>query len=67
VRINFYRRLTCARGSQAHDPNAVQLPDGGWGTLVQRQDGSKMILPVKEQPGMQTDDEFERAVNYPPL
>ena len=30
---------------------------------MQKEDGSRIILPVTDQPGIQSDDEFERAVN----
>ena len=49
-------------GSQAHDPDAIQLADGSWGTWVQRENGTNIFLPVKDKPGIQSDDEFEMAV-----
>ncbi len=45
-------------GSQAHDPNAIQLADGSWGTWVQRENGTNIFLPVKDKPGIQSDDDF---------
>jgi ubiquinone biosynthesis protein Coq4 len=51
-------------GSQTHDPNMVQLPEGGWGRLVQKQDGGYMVAPVQEAPPtIEVDDDFESAVN----
>ena len=45
-------------GSQAYDPNAIQLADGSWGTVVQRENGTNIFLPVKDKPGIQSDDDF---------
>ena len=45
-------------GSQTHDPNAIQLPDESWGTVVQRENGTNIFLPVKDKPGIQSDDDF---------
>jgi len=50
-------------GSQAHDPNAIQLADGSWGTVVQRENGTNIFLPAKDKPGIQSGDEFEQVVN----
>jgi hypothetical protein len=51
-------------GSQAHGPNMVQLPEGGWGTLVQKQDGGYIVVQVQETPPtIEADDDFESAVN----
>jgi hypothetical protein len=50
--------------TQAHDPNMVQLPEGGWGRLVQKRGGGYMVLPVEESPAsVEADDEFETAIN----
>jgi len=50
-------------GSQPHDPNAIQFADGSWGTIVHKEDSTKMVLPVTEKPSLQTSDDFEKAVN----
>ena len=46
-------------GSQAYDPNAIQLADGSWGTVVQREDGTKMALQITNKSGIEMDDVFE--------
>ena len=50
-------------GSQPHDPNAIQMPDGSYATIVQREDGTKMALPVKKDQNVALDNDMEQAVN----
>jgi hypothetical protein len=49
-------------GSQAHPPDTVHLPWGGWGKVVPKEDGGYDILPI-EQPQIDANAEFEAAVN----
>ena len=50
-------------GSQAHNPNVIQQSDGSLAEIVERSDGTKLAIPVKNNSGIVMDDVYEQAIS----